>query len=331
MMGGSDKTDALAAFKLLFSQKSNPTHSYCPFCHAGSRLVLIVCWQDVKVSNRSFWMWVCKISGYNRASLWVQSVCFYAKMFLAALFPLPQQTQTHTHTHSITLMNHAMSTDSKQVLVITGFVFRLCQSARVCSAYCWLLSGLTLPCRSKHCLVPLRSLGFCSLLVLWLKQLLENFAESPPAKLPAENSMFAQLIIASVYLRRITGCRGESSEHAAKTCTFTRDATWTVTPLWNQHSCVCSNTQRQGFSSLNSSLCRSCWVQFRSDYANCFFCYVSDLMIEADVIHGVLWLQLLECIKTKSFTAFKSLFSYQYEVRWRNSHLSPACSSLGFT
>lgn len=232
-------------------------------------------------------------------------------------------------------MNHAMSTDSKQVLVITGFVFRLCQSARVCSAYCWLLSGLTLPCRSKHCLVPLRSSGFCSWLVRWLKQLLENFAVSPPAKLPAENSMFAQLIIASVYLRRITGCRGESSEHAAKTCKFTRDAMWTVTPLWNQHSCVCGNTQRQTvhFSVLNSSLCRisKLFSKILEWLCKLFFCYVSHLMIEADVIHGIFWLQLLECIKTKSFTAFKSLFSYEYKVRWRNSHLSPACSSLGFT
>lgn len=76
-------------------------------------------------------------------------------------------------------MHRVMSTVSKQLLVNTGFVFRSCQSARVCTAYCWLLSGLTLRCISKHCLVLLRSSGFCFWLVHWQKQLLANFVVPP--------------------------------------------------------------------------------------------------------------------------------------------------------
>lgn len=101
---------------------------------------------------------------------------------------------------------------SKQLLVNTGLIFRSCQSVRVCTAYCWLLSGLTLRCTNKPwCLVLLKSLGFCCWLVHWLKQLLENFVV-PLHK--AGDSMSDQLVISTPYLCRVTGYRHDLNKQA---------------------------------------------------------------------------------------------------------------------
>lgn len=219
-------------------------------------------------------------------------------------------------------MNHAMSTDSKQVLVITGFVFRLCQSARVCSAYCWLLSGLTLPCRSKHCLVPLRSSGFCSFACSLIETAAwELCGVSPP------QSFQLRTVCSRGSLSRVCTCAESQAAGVSPASTLPKHARLQGMLRGRSLRCETSAVVRvvthSDSVSLHSALLE--WL------CKLFFCYVSDLTIEADVIHGVLWPRWLECIKRKSFAAFKSLFSRGYKVRWRNSHLSPACSSPGFT
>lgn len=252
-------------------------------------------------------------------------------MFLTALFPL-QQTHTQHHSHE-SCHEHRLQTSPRYHWICLQIV-SICQSL-----LCLLLASLWLNfAMQKQTLSgPAKKLG-----VLFLAcSLIETAAWELCGVFPPQ-SFQLRTVCSYSSLSRVCTCAESQAAGVSPANTLPKHArlqgmlrgqslrceTSTVVCVC---VCVVTHSDTVRFSILNSSLCRISKLlsTILEWLCKLFFCYVSDLMIEADVIHGVLWLQLLECIKTKSFTAFKSFFhtNTKSDGETRIYHLPAALSA----
>lgn len=218
-----------------------------------------------RIRREFFWRWVCKISGFDGASQWVQSVCFYAKMFLAAVFPLPRQTHTQHHSHE-SCHEQRLQTSPRYHWICLQIV-SICQSL-----LCLLLASLWLnSAMQKQTLSgPAKKLG-----VLFLaRSLIETAAWELCGVSPRKASSWEQYVRAAHYRERVPAQNRRlqgwvrrarcQNMHIYRGCYV--DGHSAVKPA---RLCVREHTATDVCVSLCST--RSCLIKFRTDYANCFF------------------------------------------------------------